>query len=181
MQVHVKRWSVVIAEEDLHISEAPPAQVILWTKKCLVLVFFLPVCVLYFRRKCHQDVSLLWFNAFSKFIVFLRSALPDFWKPRCTNKNGCKSYSIGLCLNRFCVHAFLWYCLSKCVVILLSMRFHKHVSMEVCYVCVRIFVFIFWKGSVWVDLLWRYEGVKVKDNMLVINVSADGGKRSTSR
>ena len=38
-------------------------RVILWTKTCLVLVFFLPVSALYFRRKCHQEVSLLSFNA----------------------------------------------------------------------------------------------------------------------
>ena len=31
------------------------------------------------------------------------------------------------------------------------------------------------------DLLWGYELVKVKDSLLKINVSADGGNRSTSR
>ena len=79
---------------------------------------------------------------------------------------------------RFSVHAFLWYCFSKCIVIFVSMCFHKHERMEVCYVCVRILVYIFSKGSVWVDFMWKYGGVKVKDSLLVMNVSADGGNRS---
>ena len=67
------------------------------------------------------------------------------------------------------------------MLIFLSKCFHKHVSMEVCYVCVRIFMYIFSKGRICVDLLWIYEEVKLKDNLLVINMSADGGNRSTSR
>ena len=47
------------AEEDFHISEASLAQVILCSEKCLVLVLFVPVSALFFRRKCHQRVSLL--------------------------------------------------------------------------------------------------------------------------
>ena len=114
----------------------------------------------------------------SSFIVFSRSALSDFLKPTCTKKNGCKSYSMCVFFHRFSVHAFLWYCFSKWVVIFVSMCFHKDERKEVCYVCVRILVYIFSKGSVWVDLLWKYGGVKVKDSLLVINVSADGGNRS---
>ena len=79
------------------------------------------------------------------------------------------------------MHPFLWYCFSKCVVIFVSMCFHKHEGMEVCYVCVRILVYILSKDSVWVDLVFKFGEVQVKDSLLVISVSADGENRSTSR
>ena len=43
------------------------------------------------------------------------------------------------------------------------------------------YVYIFTKRRVGMDLLYKSEGVKVKDSLLVINLSANEGNKNTSR
>ena len=152
VRVRVKLWTIVLAKEVSHISEAFPTQVILWTKKCLVLVFFLPVSALYFRRKCHQAVSLLWLNTWQEGFCPFNISFARLSKAHMDQgRTGVKAMVLVRAFVDF-LCTLLWHYFFKFVVIFVSMCFHRHVSLEVWHVCVGMFVYMFSRRNVWGDL-----------------------------
>ena len=57
------------------------------------------------------------------------------------------------------------------------MCLHRHMSIEVWHICLHMFLYVFLKCTVWVDLLYRYERVKVKESFLVKNLSSNQGEK----
>ena len=149
VRVRVKLRIIVLAKEVSHISEDFPTQVILWTKKCLVLVFFLPVSALYFRRKCHQEVSLLWFNTWQEGFCPFNISFARLSKAHLDQgKTGVKAMVLGRAFVDF-LCTLLGHYFFKFVVIFVSMCSHRHVRMQVWHVCVCKFMYIFLRLNVW--------------------------------
>ena len=146
--------------------------------------FFFSFCLCLlslFRRKCHQWVSFLWFNTWQQGCCVLNVSSARLPKAHMhQGKTGVKAIVLMCAFVDFLCTP-LWYFFFKCVVIFVRMCFHRHVSMEVWHDSDRMYVFIFSKRSVWVDLLYKYEWVQVKDSLLVINLRASEGNRSTRR
>ena len=112
-----------------------------WEITSVLFLFSFCLCLLYVSGSRFSSLNI---NAWKYFFAF-------FWHeicltsqgPHALRKNLCKSYSLCVCLHWFFSRTFLRYCFFKCILIFVSTCCHRHMSMEVSNVYVRMYIYLF--------------------------------------